>query len=100
MPRRDTYAPKRDLGYLISVRGSSVAAIERRARVARGTLSRLLHGKRGKALSLALASRLARAMNLRLDAFAAAYEHTRVELEDRSERRRAAQEARLLALRG
>jgi transcriptional regulator with XRE-family HTH domain len=53
------YAPKPDLRQLLRERGLTVAAAERKAGMARGSLSRLLSGRRGKSVPLETVRRLA-----------------------------------------
>ena len=78
-------------------RGCAVTAVEQRAGMARGSLHRVLAGRRGRGMRLPTAVRLAKVLGVSVDVFAAALERTTVANDERQRMTRAARIARLEA---
>jgi transcriptional regulator with XRE-family HTH domain len=81
----DRQTPTPDLRSLLAERGYTLAAAERRAELAAGSLSRRLRGRRGYGLTLDVALRLSRATGIPLETIAEAFT---VSLAQGEERRR------------
>jgi len=90
-------APKPDLWTLLVRRGFTLAAAERAAGLAKGSLSRRLRGRRGYGLTLDVALRLSQATGLPLETIADGFAVSLAEVEERRRRWAAAERAMLEA---
>ena len=90
-------APKPDLWTQLVRRGFTLAAAERAAGLAKGSLSRRLRGRRGYSLTLDVALRLSQATGIPLQAIADGFVVSLAEVEERRRRWAAAERALLEA---
>jgi hypothetical protein len=68
------YDPTPDMRQLLAKRGLTVAAAERASRLYRGSLSRLLAGRRGRRLSVEMVTRLSKGLRKPFEVVRAALE--------------------------
>jgi transcriptional regulator with XRE-family HTH domain len=78
--------PEADLRALLAERGLSLAAAERAAGLAKGSLSRRLRGRRGYGLTLDVALRLSQATGIQLQAIADGFAVSLAQAEERRRR--------------